>query len=431
MSESETTIGARSNAESIYSDVRSTFLERSLNSLSKASIATVERRSSGMYEKGSGGFAIYTKAIIQLLQNEVKIVKRVFSEADTTKTFADTMASALSTYIETGRQVNALVKRNMSQDVFLAYDIVENININAGVFEDLTKRHAGKKDNEVNELLHVVRGTCLRSFPEFIEELKVSSSRTQIVMDGTVSELTISTLSYMRRMSEYAPTVEKLLKVLGDGNWKVGGDSRRFVPISDSPTPILAHYFSDTLDTLSSCLETRSRTLKKPGLSALFLLNNYQHIAKVMQNSDIADIVGKDVVSIYDRNVTKNSAIFLDSWKTVVENLMDVTVVKSGSIKTALAGSGDRQNIKDRFKNFNEEFMDLYRTQRQFSVPDSELKSQLISDLKKMLTPMYVRFLDKYQDSEFSRNKEKYIRYDRNQLEGMIEGLFDPTTVDM
>ena len=39
--------------------------------------------------------------------------------------------------------------------------------------------------------------------------------------------------------------------------------------------------------------------------------------------------------------------------------------------------------------------------------------------------PIYNRFLEKYQQTEFSKNPTKYIRYDSQTLENMVNRLFD------
>jgi exocyst complex protein 7 len=40
-------------------------------------------------------------------------------------------------------------------------------------FEEWIRAKAGRKDNEVGELLHAFRGSCLTSLPEFIDDTKV------------------------------------------------------------------------------------------------------------------------------------------------------------------------------------------------------------------------------------------------------------------
>lgn len=73
---------------------------------------------------------------------------------------------------------------------------------------------------------------------------------------------------------------------------------------------------------------------------------------------------------------------------------MDVTYVRGGAIKSSM-GSNDKQLVKERFKNFNMEFDEIWRAQTTYAVPDTELRAQVIRDVKNVLVPMYGRFLDK------------------------------------
>lgn len=41
-------------------------------------------------------------------------------------------------------------------------------------WDDLITRRAERKENELKECLHALRGVCLRSFPEFLADLKLA-----------------------------------------------------------------------------------------------------------------------------------------------------------------------------------------------------------------------------------------------------------------
>lgn len=55
-------------------------------------------------------------------------------------------------------------------------------------------KRAGRRDNELKEGLHSLRGMCLRSFPEFLADIKLLATRPpdgQTLGTG-VSELTMN-----------------------------------------------------------------------------------------------------------------------------------------------------------------------------------------------------------------------------------------------
>lgn len=80
----------------------------------------------------------------------------------------------------------------------------------------------------------------------------------------------------------------------------------------------------------------------------------------------------------------------------------------------------ERNQVKDRFKSFNDNFEEFHKLQRKFSVPDPELRSQLIKDIRNLIVPMYSRFLQRYQSIEFSTHREKYIKYEATVVDRMI-----------
>jgi hypothetical protein len=101
-------------------------------------------------------------------------------------------------------------------------------------------------------------------------------------------------------------------------------------------------------------------------------------------------------------------------------------------------------------KNFNLAFEETLRTQKTYAIPDSELRHAIIKDIKNVLLPMYSRFVEKYviitfcvsdlivncltvsipgryQATDFAKNPSKYIRWDKDQLDRMLNQLFEPT----
>jgi hypothetical protein len=86
----------------------------------------------------------------------------------------------------------------------------------------------------------------------------------------------------------------------------------------------------------------------------------------------------------------------------------------------------ERGQIKDRFKKFNDDFEEFHRLQRRLSVPDTELRARIIAEARSTLLPMYQRFLQKYENTDFSSHKEKYLRFDVETLERMVGEFFQP-----
>ena len=85
----------------------------------------------------------------------------------------------------------------------------------------------------------------------------------------------------------------------------------------------------------------------------------------------------------------------------------------------------DKAHLKERFRGFNSEFEETYRTQKFYSVPDPEVKRALQEASVDMVLPLYKEFVTKYAAVPFSKNMSKYVRYNADTLSAMIRTLFD------
>ncbi|KAL7752873.1 exocyst complex component exo70 [Sorochytrium milnesiophthora] len=424
-----------------YSDVRASYLTRSMQPLASASTVDKERGRAGdnvvagtdpsaTYKKGTAGYIDFTKWLLRILQVEKKQIMALFdNQKIALKTYELTVSAVMDLYIETGETILAKVKRNTGKhdflDIFLLFDVLENINKNrrdvADVFELVRSR-----SDALQEMLAAWSAMAMKCLPEFMEEVKHSSPKTSTLPpDGTVHELTTNTLGFLRRLLDYPETTEMMLNSLGEATWSSSATDYLASSAQGGSARLMRRYLVEVLNALESNLENKSRQYKKSVLTTLFMLNNYQYLLKtILSHSRFSAMLGSDVEQRFEKQIKGYKNQYQDSWKPVIEHLMDVTVIQGGHIKTSMSNS-ERTNIKDRFKSFNDDFEDICKVQRTYVVPDADLRSALIREVKMFLLPMYDRFLSKYQNTEFSKHKDKYIRFDRPALESMCDRLFD------
>lgn len=62
---------------------------------------------------------------------------------------------------------------------------------------------------------------------------------------------------------------------------------------------------------------------------------------------------------------------------------------------------------------------------RALAVPDPDLRASLTKELRNLISPLYARFYDRYQTIEFSKNPEKYIRWDKVAVDRAVGGIWD------
>lgn len=68
--------------------------------------------------------------------------------------------------------LQATIKKNLLGHVWLALQLWTSLAQLQPVWDDVIRLRAGRKENELSEIVHSIRGACLRSFPEFILEVR-------------------------------------------------------------------------------------------------------------------------------------------------------------------------------------------------------------------------------------------------------------------
>ncbi|TPX35775.1 hypothetical protein SmJEL517_g01873 [Synchytrium microbalum] len=411
----ESELGPVTDHIKIYMDIRSAYLIKSLHGLNEAAHAQ-DFKKMDVYKKGSFAFLMYTNCLFKMLKTEREAIIRLIPRSMATSVISGVVNAAVDAFIETGDAIVGRGKRNImkqdSRDVYLLLDVVENLGAAILEYEGVVK-YAGAKGNDVVELVTSCKGACQFFFKEFIDEFKNDKVKEQSLSpDGTVHELTSDTLTTLRRLLDYSQTVESLLNPHGDS--------------ANGQPEAMYKFFTEVLDALSSNLETKSKAYKKPMLSVVFLLNNYHYICKILRLTPLGDLLGRDVEVKFEKLLAKQKELYLTGWKPALECLMDTTFITGGKIEKTLSKQ-QRDVIKDKFKTFNETFEDLYKAQKSYAIPDTDLRAQIVKEVRQIVVPLYNRFYDKYSNVEFSKNPTKYIKFDRQALDEALDKFFDAT----
>jgi hypothetical protein len=146
------------------------------------------------------------------------------------------------------------------------------------------------------------------------------------------------------------------LILLGDGNWNYPPNAQVVMDASRYPmgetalgAALLQKFFVDALDQIVIALQNKAKGYKKQTLATIFLLNNYNHILKQIRSPPLNALFDDGSEMKFGTLVKKQLDAYQESWKPCIENLMDVSYVKGGGLKTSM-GSGERQLVKERFK---------------------------------------------------------------------------------
>ncbi|KAF9927380.1 exocyst complex component exo70 [Linnemannia zychae] len=427
-----------------YCEIRANCMIKSLTPLNQSSL--VELR--GVYDKGSSPFIPYTTSLLKLCRNEADLADTLLDPKLLSLAFMGSIMPPIEIWVETGRTITRRVRKTYTSEVGILFDVIETLDSNMNTFESVFGLARRQKENDAVELAKTFKAAAIKTFIDFLSELRNHNNPKYQAMplDGTVHQLTSDTLNYTKRLMSYQPMVESILNQMGDGNWNntdSGASQHRRSQAAGRAgrSAVLQHYFADVLEALVQNIDAKSKFYKKGSpLTQLFLLNNYFYISKsvrttpglleVINGLDAANVSPNNLSSaIYERPLKQNVDFYQDNWKSCIEHLMDVTYVQDGGLQQVL-NSSQRQIIKDKFKNFNHDFDELWKTQKQYSIPDQDLRAMVLKDVNQVLIPMYDKFLAKYASSgghgtmEFTKNAQKYIRYDVSMIKDMVNQFF-------
>ncbi|TDL27127.1 hypothetical protein BD410DRAFT_895020 [Rickenella mellea] len=91
-------------------------------------------------------------------------------------TFATLITPLGTLFSSTLSSLSALIKRSLHRPAFLALSTSNTPSTLQSRWDDTMLRRAGRRENELKEGLHGLRGVCLRSFPEFLADIKLAAA---------------------------------------------------------------------------------------------------------------------------------------------------------------------------------------------------------------------------------------------------------------
>jgi len=326
-------------------------------------------------------------------------------------------------YIDAGQNIIQQVNRNLLRrnftDIFVIFDVYGVFNEQRLLIEESIKSFP-EYEEKFNHITNRIANCAIVFFKNIYDVIKNDTSKT-LSVDGTVHELTSNTVNCFKRFIDYKKPVELILTEIKNGKLKTNDESLSSQPIlNEGPQA----YYNDIMSILITMLETKSRGYKKDSLAKIFLINNYNYILKNIQNTQLSEMISEDITKKFNDIIKSQINAYMDCWNSCVLSLMDVTYVQDGSIKTTL-NKNQKQSIKESFKNFNNKFDEIYKVHKAYSIPDADLRNQIINDIKQVIVPMYGRFYKKYQNIEFTKNPSKYIQWTKENIEDALNKLYN------
>lgn len=350
-----------------------------------------------------------------LLPCEKRLGDQVFMSSDHGKDicFNETAKCCVMQLLNFGEAVSIGIRS--PEKLFRMLDMYEALrdmlpDLQAMVTDDLVLREA---EGVLDTLGEAARAT----FAEFENAVKRETSRKPMLF-GEIHPLTRYVMNYLKLVVVYSETLNLLLEGGEDEPNNFGGDDSGKQE-SECMSPLATHLLS-LISSLESNLEEKSKFYEDNAMQYIFLMNNILYIVQKVKDSELRTHLGDIWIRKHRAKVRQYATSYLRaSWSKALSCLKDEGLGGSAS-------NASRVALKDRFKNFNTCFEEIYRVQTAWKVPDEQLRDELRISISERVIPAYRSFVGRFGSQlESGRNVGKYIKYTPEDLENYLLDLFE------
>ncbi|OEL17421.1 Exocyst complex component EXO70B1 [Dichanthelium oligosanthes] len=274
--------------------------------------------------------------------------------------------------------------------------------------------------NEYHEALLQLGESAKKTFAEFKYAIQ-SYTSSNAVARGEVHPLTKYVMNYIRAITAYSKTLDLLLKDTDRRQLHLASDVQLMANAYPSFTATALHLQS-VAAVLEANLEAGSRLYRDDRLQNIFMMNNIHYMVQKVKNTDLKSFLGDDWIRVHNRKFQQQAMRYeRASWNNVLSYLSDDGLCAAGD-------AASRKTIREKIKNFNLSFEEVYRVQTAWSVPDDQLRDDIRISISLKVIQAYRTFVGRYSSFlDSTRHRDRYIKYRPEDLETLLLDLFEGT----
>jgi exocyst complex protein 7 len=220
-------------AQKGYGEMRGAFCKKCLEVMGGRRIIDRIEMIPGI--QGGKEIGVWIEGITAVAESEYQLLGRLAplpSNTNIQPTFSTLLAPLVTMTSTTFTHFITLIKGSLSKHTFLAlaaYEALGNVQLN---WSDVVHK-TGRKEDEVKDSVNSLRAVCLRSFPEFLLDVRAAGTKTNVEVGTGLHEITTLATSYLSQIPEVMDAVGSALVTLGDGMWKMGEGAGKVFGKSD------------------------------------------------------------------------------------------------------------------------------------------------------------------------------------------------------
>uniref|UniRef100_A0A6Q2WYV5 Exocyst complex component 7 n=1 Tax=Esox lucius TaxID=8010 RepID=A0A6Q2WYV5_ESOLU len=336
-------------------------------------------------------------AFVKLAQSEYALLTEIIPEHHQKKTFDSLIQEALDNLMLEGDNIVSAARRAIIRHDYSAvltiFPILRHLKQTKADFDSTLQGTAASTKNKLPTLITSMETVGAKALEEFADSIKNDPDKEyNMPKDGTVHELTSNAILFLQQLLDFQETAGAML-----ASQETSSSASSYS--SEFSRRLLSSYICKVLGNLQLNLLSKSKVYEDSALSAVFLHNNYNYILKSLEKSR----------SAYYYYLICCLPLFLFSWQKVTEHIMDRNM----------------PSFQPGTKGFNDGLEELCKIQKVWAIPDKEQRDAIRQAQRRMVSEAYRAFLQRYVNISFTKNPEKYYKYRPEQVEEMIDRLFD------
>uniref|UniRef100_A0A8B9Q0D0 Exocyst complex component 7 n=1 Tax=Apteryx owenii TaxID=8824 RepID=A0A8B9Q0D0_APTOW len=349
-------------------------------------------------------------AFVKLAQSEYQLLTEIVPEHHQKKTFDSLIQESLDNLIMEGDNIvsaarKAIIRHDYSA-VLTIFPVLKHLKQMKPEFDQVLQGTAAGTKNKLPGLITSMETTGAKALEEFADNIKNDPDKEyNMPKDGTVHELTSNAILFLQQLLDFQETAGAML-----ASQETSSSASSYS--SEFSRRLLSTYICKVLGNLQLNLLSKSKVYEDPALSAIFLHNNYNYILKSLEKSELIQLVAvtqKTAERSYRELIEQQIQTYQRSWLKVTDYILErnLPVFQPG------------------VKGFNDGLEELCKIQKAWAIPDVEQRDKIRRAQKTIVKETYGAFLNRYGNVPFTKNPEKYIKYQVDQVGEMIEKLFD------
>lgn len=177
-------------AQSGYAEMRGTWAKRCLEPGYRAILGRVETESDGGGIQAARDIAEWLEALVAISEAEQETLERLaLLPTMVDQAFASLIAPLLAMATSMLSTVQSSIKKSLLTHVWFGIGLFGALASLQPAWDDVMRSKAGRDENELADWNNALRGVCLRSFPEFLLEIKQAGASVRRELGTGVADI--------------------------------------------------------------------------------------------------------------------------------------------------------------------------------------------------------------------------------------------------